>query len=320
MRRMRRHDRPLPGPGGTRGGPPGSDDARAEHRRGRLVLVALLVASFVVITLDARRPQDSPVDRLRAAAAAVFGPLETAAAAAVRPVHRVTGYFDDVDDLRTATERLEAENGRLRSQLRTSVFAEQRVADLDRLLSLGRERDEQLVPAQVTALGAAQTFSRTVTIDVGREDGVRPDMTVLNHDGLVGRVIAASQSAATVLLVIDPDSVVGGRIGRSRELGFIQGEGDIGEQGRLTMELVDRGAEPAQGDTVLTWGSRNGAPYVAGVPVGAVTEVITSPRELSETVVVRPFVDFSSLDVVGVVVGEARPGDRASAAPPGGGR
>lgn len=312
---MRRDDRPLLGPGGARGGPGGpEDDRRPSDRRARTVLVVLLVVSFVVITLDARRPEDSPVEAMRTAAGAVFGPLETAAAAAMRPVAGFTDYFGDVRDLRAANEELRDANDRLRARLRTTEFARHRSAALDRLLDLDRQSDEQMVPAQVTAMGGGQSFSRTVTIDAGRRDGVKPDMTVLNADGLVGRVIAATRSTASVLLVIDPDSVVGGRLGKSMELGFINGEGDIGDQGRLRMELVDRVTTPAPGDTVVTWGSRNGAPYIAGVPIGSVTRVVTSPRELSKTVIVEPFVDFSSLDMVGVVVAADRPGARGRGA------
>lgn len=310
---MRRHDRPLPGPGaphGGPGGPGGPDEQRRRDRRARTVLVLLLLVSFVVITLDARRPDSSPVDGLRTAAGAVFGPMETGLATVMRPATDVTGYFGNVHDLHDANAELEAENDRLRSRLRSDGFARQRGAELDRLLEVGRRRDDQVVPAQVTAMGGGQTFSRTVTIDAGRSDGVRPDMTVLNGQGLVGRVIAASSSTATVLLVIDPDSVVGGRLGASMELGFISGEGDIGDEGRLSMELVDRVSDPHEGDTVVTWGSRNGAPYVAGVPIGSVERVVTSPRELSKTVVLRPFVDFSSLDLVGVVVDADRPARR----------
>jgi rod shape-determining protein MreC len=279
------------------------DDHHRRDRRARTVLVLLLLASFAVITLDAQRADDTPVDAMRTAAGAVFGPLETAAATVATPVTGVTGYFGDVADLRAQNRRLEARSERLRSRLRTTEFVRNRRAQVDRLLATARGQDRQVVAAQVTALGGAQSFSRTVTIDAGRRDGVRPDMTVLNGDGLVGRVVAASPTTATVLLVIDPDSVVGGRVGRNMELGFVSGEGDIGDRGRMRMQLVDRVADPARGDTVLTWGSRNGAPYVAGVPIGSVTEVLTSPRELSKTVVIEPYVDFSSLDVVGVVVG-----------------
>lgn len=298
---MRRRDRP---PTGSRGA--GPDDPRAGDRRARTVLVLLLLASFVVITLDARRPADSPVDPLRTAAGAVFGPLETVTATVTGPLTGVVGYFDGVGDLRAANQRLEEENDRLRSRLRTTQFVQNRAAGVDRLVAAARRQDHEVVPAEVVAMGGAQSFSRTVTIDAGRRDGVRPDMTVLNGEGLVGRVIGASATSATVLLVIDPESVVGGRVGSSMELGFIAGEGDIGDRGRLRLELVDRIAQPAKGDTVVTWGSRNGAPYVAGVPIGTVTAVHTSPRELSKTLILQPFVDFSSLDVLGVVVDGGR--------------
>jgi rod shape-determining protein MreC len=311
---VRRDDRPNLGPGGIRGGPDPLDDRERRDRRARTVLVVLLLASFIVITLDARRPDDSPVEPLRVVAGAVFGPLENGAATMMSPVTRVSDYFGDVERLHAANDELREENQMLRSRLRTTGFADQRDAEIDELLDVERRRDDRVVPAQVTAMGGGQTFSRTVTIDAGRADGVRPDMTVLNPQGLVGRVIDATSTSATVLLVIDPDSVVGGRLGRSMELGFISGEGDIGEQGRLRMQLVDRVTNPRIGDTIVTWGSRNGAPYVAGVPIGSVERVVTSPRELSKTVMVRPFVDFSSLDVVGVVVDAQRPGDRRARA------
>jgi rod shape-determining protein MreC len=310
---MRRDDRAVLRRGGVPGGPGSADDPRAGDRRARTMLVILLLASFIVITLDARRSSDSPVDVLRSAAGAVFGPLETGAATVTGPVTGLVDSFGDMQELREANERLRERNNRLHSRLRTRAFVSNRGVELDRLLGVGREQDQRLVPAQVTAIGAGQSFSRTVTIDAGRRDGVRPDMTVLNGQGLVGRVIGATSSTASVLLLIDPDSVVGGRLGDSMELGFVSGEGDIGEEGRLRMQLVDRVARPKAGDTVVTWGSRNGAPYVAGVPIGSVESVRTSPRELSKTVVIEPFVDFSSLDLVGVVTSDDRRPRRATA-------
>lgn len=310
---MRRDDRAALRRGGVPGGPGSADDPRAGDRRARTMLVILLLASFIVITLDARRSSDSPVDVMRSAAGAVFGPLETGAATVTSPVTGLVGYFGDMQELREANEQLSERNDRLHSRLRTRAFVSNRGVELNRLLGVGRQQDQRLVPAQVTAIGAGQSFSRTVTIDAGRRDGVRQDMTVLNGQGLVGRVISATSSTASVLLLIDPDSVVGGRLGHSMELGFISGEGDIGEEGRLRMQLVDRVAQPKAGDTVVTWGSRNGAPYVAGVPIGSVEAVRTSPRELSKTVVLEPFVDFSSLDLVGVVASDDRRPRRATA-------
>ena len=68
---------------------------------------------------------------------------------------------------------------------------------------------------------------------------------------------------------------------------------------------------PAQHDTVVTWGSESGAPYVSGVPIGRVSSVYSSVRETSQRAVIEPFVDFGSLDLVGVVVPSGTSSDRA---------
>jgi rod shape-determining protein MreC len=163
----------------------------------------------------------------------------------------------------------------------------------------------------VVGIGPAQSFSRTITIDAGSRAGVTPDMTVVNNDGLVGRVLRVTRTTATVLLILDGDSVVGGRIGSSLEAGFLRGRGVLGDDGRLDLELVDETVVPAQDDVVVTWGSRDGAPYVAGIPIGRVTQVFTNLRETTKRAVIEPFVDFSSLDLVGVVVPSGTRSDRA---------
>jgi len=64
-------------------------------------------------------------------------------------------------------------------------------------------------------------------------------------------------------------------------------------------------------DSVVTWGSEGGAPYVSGVPVGRVTSVYSSLRETSQRAVIDPYVDFGALDVVGVIVPSGTASDRA---------
>ena len=279
-----------------------------DNRRSRAVLGLLLLASFTVITLDSRSSGNSPVDPLRTAAGAALGPVQSAMSAAVRPVAGLPEYFADVQKLRAENAHLAARNAKLAAKLRTSGVDRQRLKQLDGLLRAARVRGRSLVPARVVGLGPAQSFAQTVTIDAGSQDGVGPDMTVLNADGLVGRVVKANARTATVLLIADPESVVGGRLGRGMELGFLRGTGGIGESARLQLSLVDEEVTPSVGDSVVTWGSRDGTPYVPGVPVGEVTAVQSNPAELSTTATVRPYVDFTALDLVGVVVdGGPRP-------------
>ena len=288
------------------------DQRRAPDRRSvRSLLVALLMASATLVTLDVQGGDDSPLEPVRRVVGEAFGPVESATAAVVRPFTAVPDWFRSQDALRGDVQRLEADNAALREQVDTADFDRNRLAEYDGLTAAAESAGYALVPSRVVAIGPAQTFSRTVTIDAGSRAGVAPDMTVVNNDGLVGRVLRVTSTTATVLLILDGDSVVGGRIGSSMEAGFLRGRGVLGDDGRLDLELVDGTIVPGKDDAVVTWGSEDGAPYVAGIPVGRVTQVFTSLRETATRAVIEPYVDFSSLDLVGVVVPSGTTSDRA---------
>lgn len=243
---------------------------------------------------------------LRGAGSAVLGPVETAASAVVRPLTAVPDYVSARHRLRERGDALAAENARLRAEAERLPLDRGRLADYDRLARLTTTSGLRTVSAHVVGVGAAQSFGRTVTIDAGTSNGVRRDLTVLCADGLVGRVLTATHDTATVLLLVDRASVVGARLGTDAELGLLRGDGSLSGAGRMTLTAMDPTAVPAPGDTVVSWGSRNGVPYVAGVPIGRVEKVTSTPRQQTATVTVAPFVDFSALDLVAVVVAAKR--------------
>lgn len=280
-----------------------------DPHRSRATIVLLVLACVTIVTLDARHStSDSPVDPLRSAVGDVLGPAEDTAGALVRPLTTIPDHFGSVSGLRASNAALQRANQTLRTRLRAQQANDVRGSEVATIASFADDNGFRIVQAQVVAMGPAQSFSRTVTIDAGTDDGVVPDLTVVNANGLVGRVIASSSSSATVLLVVDRDSTVGGRLGSSMELGFLDGTGDVSGEGRLTLSLVDHTVSPRPGDTVLSWGSRNSAPYLPGIPIGRVVSVHSSPAELTETATVAPYVDFSALDVVGVITSHDRSG------------
>lgn len=273
------------------------------------VMVALVLASLTLITLDSRTT--SPLDPVRRVVGEVVGPAEVATATAIRPFSAVPDWFRSKDSMQQDLLDLQAENADLRSQIATEDYDRNRLAEYDGLTAAAESLGYSLVPARVVALGPSQSFSRTVTIDAGSDAGIHPDLTVVNDDGLVGRVLRVTRTTATVLLIVDADSVVGGRVGRSMEVGFVTGRGVLGRDGRLDLELVDDTAIPAKGDAVVTWGSQDSGPYVSGIPIGRVTTVYSSLRETAQRAVVDPYVDFGALDLIGVVVPTGTPSDRA---------
>jgi rod shape-determining protein MreC len=162
------------------------------------------------------------------------------------------------------------------------------------------------------ALGRAQDFAFTATVDAGARDGVRRDQTVLSGSGLVGRVRAVGSGSATVLLAADPGSAVAVRLERTMDIGVAKGNGDD----PAALELLNPSRVVVKGDRLVTFGSPGGSPYVPGVPYGEVVSVSRRPGGLTTRASVTPFVDFGRLDLVGVVIAAPRTDPRDSVLPP----
>ena len=270
--------------------------------RTRFVVFALLILAITLITLDYRSGGNSP---LRGVGADVFGPVEKGAGYVTRPV---ASAFDAVtgNDSGKITA-LQQQNDELRAQLAQAQTAEQQIPQLKSLDQLASRDGYHVVAA--TVVGAGGSYSDTVTLDAGSRDGVAVNDTVLNGAGLLGTVTAVGSESSTVLLATDADSVVGVRLeGKAGgAIGAITGTGStMASSSTLRLRLFDATATLQPGEELVTFGSVNDSPYVPGVPVGTVTSVTSGPGALTQTALVQPFADFSSLGVVGVVVRQGK--------------
>ncbi|WP_432076070.1 rod shape-determining protein MreC [Streptomyces wuyuanensis] len=283
-----------------------------DTKESRLLLVLLIAIAFALITVDIRGGEESPVDGARQAAAAVFGPVENGVASAVDPVGNAIGAIRDSGERHDRISVLERENAALKARLGSDDRNRSRVRQLDSMLKKAANGQYGIKGAEVIAIGAAQGFSWTVTIDAGSADGIQRDMTVLNGDGLVGRVTTVGPNTATVLLANDPDFTVGTRMERTDELGFATGQGDR----PLSVQLLNGKAKVRKGDRLVTFGSQADKPFVPGVPVGEVVRVDPSGGALTRNIFVRPYAAFTKLDIVGVVVQAPRTDPRDMVLPP----
>ncbi|ANH91507.1 rod shape-determining protein MreC [Streptomyces sp. NPDC058319] len=269
-----------------------------DTKESRLLLVLLIAVAFALITVDIRGGENSPVDGARRGAATVFGPIENGVSGAVDPVGDAVSAVRESGGRHDRLAALEKENAALKAKLGSDDRNRSRLSQLDKMLKLAGQGQYGIKGAQVIAIGAAQGFSWTITIDAGADDGIRRDMTVLNGDGLVGRVTTVGPGTSTVLLANDPDFTVGTRMEGTDELGFASGQGDR----PMRVQLLNGKAEVKKGDRLVTFGSQADKPFVPGVPVGVVSRVDPSGGDLTRTVYVTPYVGFTKLDVIGVVV------------------
>ena len=268
-----------------------------DNRRTRLVLGVLVLVAIVLITLDFRDGGASPA---RNAGADIFGPVE-------RVTHDVTdpaaSLFDSITGGPSAQgtiASLQRENAELRAELSQAQLSKADRQQLSQLLQLDAG-GYRIVAANVIAAGG--DYSDTVTLDAGSNEGIKPNETVLNGSGFVGTVTGVSADTSTVVLASDASSVVGVQLAGSGQIGDVTGTGkSMSGSGLLRLDLFAANAVLKPGQQVVTYASVGDQPDVPGVPVGTITSVTASPGSLTQTALVRPFVDFTALGVVGIVV------------------
>jgi rod shape-determining protein MreC len=280
-----------------------------DSRRARLVLALLLLTAFTLITLDYRSGSGGP---LRSIGNAVFGPVERAVADVARPVGSFFSSLGNLSSYKSTNAKLRKQNQQLRERLRLTDSDRAHLSSAEKLLDLAGRAQFRIVPAQVVAVEGALGFEWTATIDVGSRDGVRANMTVVNGDGLVGKTVHVGPTTTTVLLGRDPQFTAGARLERTNEIGHVDGGG----RQPMTFTLLGSSNSMKAGDRLVSFASIANRPFVAEVPIGRITKVLPTPGQLFRTAVVAPFVDFTAIDVVGVVVGQPRTVRRDSLLPP----
>ena len=282
-----------------------------EATRARSVLAVLLLASLTLVLLDVR--QNAALSGVRGIVSAIVGPIENAAGAVAAPfisvAHSVATFGDADARAQQAADQLK----QLTADPAVVADTARQNQQLESMLKLAGLGGFRVLPARVVAYGPAQTFTGTVTLDAGSSDGINTEMTVINGSGLVGKVVSVGPSTATVRLITDDKSVVAARAEGSGEVGALQG---TGQPGQAALRLLDPTAPFKPGDRLVTFGSPEGRPYAAGLPLGTVTAMRGEPGQADRIALVRPAASMTALDIVGVVVEPSRADPRDALLPP----
>jgi rod shape-determining protein MreC len=250
----------------------------------------------MTITLDFRAGERGPLAVLGRGALTIITPLQEAVAGIFRPIGTFVSTLANLGNLRRENDGLRGQLARARQGQATLVSLKRELQELKGLLDIKERFD--LPTRGATVIGESPSnFEWAVEIDRGSSDGVALDMPVIAADGLVGRVVKVSPSSSIVMLITDPDSRVGVKLAGSGERGLLLG----GRGEELRLDLINPDTEIQPAEPVLTSGYQ-GSLFPPGIPIGEVARATTSDVELTRPVFVRPYVDFSRLDYVLLVL------------------
>jgi rod shape-determining protein MreC len=261
------------------------------RRSGYLFLAVML---FHVILISAQVNSRSGVPVLESVTFGVFAEAQRGLSSGILSVRRIWGKY-------VWLRGVQAQNADLRRQLEVVQVQYQerraladRARSLEDLLALRDRSNLETVAAEIIAASASPDF-RTLTIDKGTAQGIKGNMAVIASDGVVGRIVVPSHSAAKVQMLIDRNAAAGALIERSRAQGIALGGGDE----RLRLEYVSEVSDVVVGDLVVTSGI-DGI-YPKGFTIGYV-ESVEKNGPTYRRITVKPAVKFSSLETVLVVL------------------
>lgn len=194
----------------------------------------------------------------------------------------------------------EDENRRLKE--RVAQLEGEKAALLEAQTNYSRLRDDlgfvhantpRLLAADITARKTDPKFD-TLIINRGSRDGVRINSMVRTRNGLVGRVFELTPGTASVLMLTDQKSGVGGRVQRaaSRAVGVCEGNNST----RLELKYLPGDADIKPGDLIVTSGL--GGMFPPGQVIGTVESVKPDENNVGKTAQVHPAVEFDRLEEV----------------------
>jgi rod shape-determining protein MreC len=269
--------------------------AAPRSNRNRIILIVIIIVCVTVVTLYVKESDHGPLHKIQNFFLDLVSPISNAFAKIFRPIKDGVINLFHLPTLSKERADLQKQVAALRKQSIDSKELEKQVDELKRLLHFNEGQAEfETVGAGI--VGQSPTnWERLMIINRGASSGVKKYMSVVTDEGLVGRVISAGSRSAVVQLVTDSRSSIGVRDQRSRETGIVKGNNN--ETIRFTPMKED--ADLKVGDIVDTSGLGGTCP--PGVAVGKITKV-SKPTGLTRVVEVKPFVRFSKLDQVLIVI------------------
>ncbi|MGH6914952.1 MAG: rod shape-determining protein MreC, partial [Geminicoccales bacterium] len=217
------------------------------RQRTGYLFVAVTIAHIILISAQVNTRRGVPM--LEAVTFGIFAEVQRGAASVIGAVrHGWEGYFA-LQQVHQDNERLREEVAQLRIRLPEERAVARQSRTLQELLELRQSTSLSTTGATIIAGGASPDF-RTITIDKGTGDGLRPDQAVIAPGGVVGRIIMPSARASKVQLLIDRNAAAGALVERSRAQGVVLGTGSD----RLRLEYVSSAADVEIGDRVITSG------------------------------------------------------------------
>ena len=139
-------------------------------------------------------------------------------------------------------------------------------------------------------------YNNCIVINVGSDEGIKVNMTVISDKGLV-HVISVTSNTAKVQTIVDTSSSISCTLTSSRDT--IIARGTLEGKSMLMATYIPTEASLIESDTIETSGL--GGIYPKGILVGSIQKVVNTKNIVDRYAQIKTAVDFSKLQTVLVI-------------------
>lgn len=260
---------------------------------GGIITIVILIVLIILSNVDTSEKSffDSLGNKL-------INPIQISCTRVINKIKKNQQYFTDLESLRNENMRLEEENKQLSEEVRELEVIKSENKQLQEFMNLTEKYSTyETLPATVISKDVSN-YSSNIVIDVGKNDGIEVNMTVIADQGLVGHIISVTDSSAKVQVIVDSASTVSSKISTTDESILCKGTLDNDDIVRATYIPIN--ADLIPGDTVTTSGI---GIYPEGIYIGKIKEIVTTSNITDRYAIVTPGVDFSTLSNVLIIRG-----------------
>jgi rod shape-determining protein MreC len=265
-------------------------------KRPRLIaLTILILLVLVLVSLPSRTAA-----QLKLAVGGLFLPLFGLTSSLRQAGGKAADTVVPRKVLLTQIDQLQRENQSLRFRAQQ---ADEILRENDRLRQyLGLQKQMPWKTKLVRVIGRdPANWWRSVLIDAGSQDGLRPNLPVVTNEGLIGRLGVVGLGQSQVLLVGDPGCLVPALIqdGNLRDYGMLA-PGDSLDPRILNLTHLSRNSALKPGQKVVTSGLGGLSP--PGIAIGEVVDSRPAEYGLSTEARVKLAVNLNRLEEVWVLL------------------
>ncbi len=258
---------------------------------GVIITIALLIILVVLSNVNIEK-----LSYIESAISKIVTPIQNGVTMLKNKVQGNNDFFTNVANLKKENEELKSKISELEQAQRELEIIKAENTTLKEYMNLSEKYSGyQTIPAYIIEKDISN-YTKTIIINVGKNEGIEVNMTVIADAGLVGHVISVTDTTAKVETIIDQASSISSNISTTKEPIICRG---VIDSNRLKGINIQTDANLVVGDNVETSGM--GGIYPKGILIGNISEVVNTKNKTDRYAVIKPSVDFESVETVLVI-------------------